>query len=263
MARIATQLYGWISYDGLSEMDCLRAAAKAGFEFVEGWTTFFETDEKTAQTKAVLDELGLTLAAAYAGADIHQPETAEKSLDAILAAARRATADHPGLIINVNCSGPTTDDEFAVQAKNLDRLGGELADLGYTLAIHNHTPEMVNGAREYRAMLKLTDPELVKFCLDLHWCYASDQDPIEMIRLATGRIACLHLRNGNDKVWSEWIGDGTDIDHVAAKKALDKAGFDGLPILELAYHAGKTQLTMSQTDNARRSREYLEKLFAG
>ena len=45
MARIATQLFGWISYDELSAMDCMREAAKAGFKLIEGWTTFFETDE--------------------------------------------------------------------------------------------------------------------------------------------------------------------------------------------------------------------------
>ena len=261
MSRVATQLFGWLSADGLAPMDCLKQASKAGFTAVEGWLDWFDSEDKATEAKKVLKQEGLELIAAYAGADIHKPESADESMSAILAGAKRALADHPGMMINVNCSGPETDKEFALQAKNLNSLGRELDKLGSTLLIHNHTPEMVNGAREYRAMLDQTDPQYVKFCLDLHWCYDSDQDPIEMIRLAGNRNAAFHLRTGNNKVWSEWLGDGTDIDYTEVKEVLDEVGFDGLLILELAYHAGRTELTMAQTENARRSREYLEDLF--
>ena len=259
MPRVATQLYGWISADSLSKEDCLKQAQKAGFHAVEGWLDDFSSDERAMKFRLALIESNLTLASLYSGAHLHHADRAEQTVKAILDQAKRATV-FPGLTISVNCEGPKTDEELAIQAKYLNLLGQELQKLGMTLAVHNHTPEMVNGAREYRAMLAQTDKRYVFFCLDLHWCVKSGQDPYEMVRLGSGRIASVHLRNGTNRIWSEWLGEGTDVDHEKAKVELGKAGFDGWLILELAYEGG-TKRTIPQTENAERSLRYIEKVF--
>jgi len=109
-------------------------------------------------------------------------------------------------------------------------------------------------------MVAMTNPEFVRFCLDLHWVKRAGQDPFEMIRLASGRIGSVHLRNGNDGTWTEWLGEGNDIDHKKVVPALRHAGFNGWLILELAYEA-KTVRTQSLVENEARSRQYIEKTF--
>jgi sugar phosphate isomerase/epimerase len=259
MPRAAAQLYGWMSADRLSKEDCLKQARKAGFRAVEGWLDDFASDADAEHFRRILIESDLTLASLYSGAHLHHADKAEETVKVILERAKRATV-FPGLIINVNCEGPKTDGELATQARYLNRLGEELQKLGMTLAIHNHTPEMADGAREYRAMLAQTDKRFVSFCLDLHWCVKSGQDPYEMIRLGSGRLASVHLRNGTNRTWSEWLGEGTDIDHEKAKAELEKAGFDGWLILELAYEGG-TKRTIGQTEDAERSLRYIEKVW--
>ena len=79
-----------------------------------------------------------------------------------------------------------TDEELALQARNLDRLGAALQGMGLSLAVHAHDKEMRSGAREWYYNLRHTDGAKVGICLDVHWLYRGGQDPLPMLRAAGG-----------------------------------------------------------------------------
>ena len=266
--RVATQIYGWtVEWARRGEKpderlpQTLAEAKKAGFGAIEGWLDAFSTEAGAMRFRELLWRNGLVLASVYHGGNLHQADAAEKTIATVLEWAGRAR-DFPDLVINFNCAGDENKSEAALrlQAENVDRLGKELQARGMRLVLHNHTPEMADGAREFRAMVLETDPKLVGFCLDLHWVKKAGQDPFEMIRVAPNRIESLHLRNGNDGVWTEWLGEGNDIDYREAARALTEVGFTGLLTLELAYEE-KTVRTKSFLENEVRSREYIEEVF--
>lgn len=266
--RIATQIYGWnVEWSRLSKNpdeqlpQTLSEARKAGFAAIEGWLNSFSSDERAMRFRELLWSNGLVLLSVYHNGNLHQPDAADQTLRTTLEWVERSK-DFPGLVINFNCAEDENKSEEALrtQAENVNRLGGELQKRGMRLVLHHHIPEMANNAREFRAMLFFTDPNLVGFCLDLHWAKKGGQDPIEMIRLASGRIVSVHLRNGNNGVWTEWLGEGNDIDCAKAAEALKQVGFNGLVILELAYEE-KTPRTKSFLENEARSRQFIEDLF--
>ncbi len=266
--KVATQIYGWNVEWSRQGKDTdqqlpqtLSEARKAGFAAIEGWLNAFSSDERAMRFRELLWRNGLVLASVYHGGNLHQPDAAERTIAAVLEWAARA-GDFPGLLINFNCAADEnkSDEALRLQAENVNRLGRELQRRGMRLVLHNHTPEMAHNAREFRAMVAMTNPKLVGFCLDLHWVKRAGQDPFEMIRLTSGRIASVHLRNGNNSVWTEWLGEGSDIDHKKVAQALKQACFNGWLILELAYEA-KTVRTKSLLENEARSRQYIEEMF--
>ncbi len=268
--RVATQIYGWNvewSRQGKNPDEqlpqTLAEARKAGFGAVEGWLNDFSTEEKAMRFRELLWQNGLVLLSVYHGGNLHEREAAERTIATVLEWGGRAK-DFPGLIIVFNCAEDEnkSDDALRLQGENVNRLARELQNRGMRLVLHNHVPEMAHDAREFRGMLGMTDVKLVGFCLDLHWVKKAGQDPFGMIRLATGRIQSVHLRNGNGGVWTEWLGEGNDVDYKKAAEALKQAGFKGLLVLELAYEE-KTPRTKSLVENETRSRQYIEEIFFG
>jgi inosose dehydratase len=146
-----------------------------------------------------------------------------------------------------------------IQCEYLNRVGRALKDLGLEFWIHNHDPEALNNAREIRADCDLTDPALVHLCLDTHWVLRGGTQPLPLLRELAPRVKALHLRNSQNGIWSESLGDG-DIDHRAMCALLKEVAFSGWLIAELAYEP-KTVQTRSLTDNLRISRDYVRAVF--
>ncbi|MEO7144101.1 MAG: TIM barrel protein [Bryobacteraceae bacterium] len=152
-----------------------------------------------------------------------------------------------------------SDEELAAEAYNLNKLGAAIKQRGLRLMIHNHDPQMANGAREWRNALHHTDPSLVWFCVDVHWVYRGHQDPMTLVHEAGTRIASLHLRNSRNGVWMEDFGDG-DIDYRPIAAYLRQLRYRGYLEVELAYEKG-TNPSRPLTEDLRRSRIYAERIF--
>jgi len=134
-----------------------------------------------------------------------------------------------------------------------------LKKIGLELAIHNHTPAILNNARELRYNCANTDPSLVGLCLDIHWVYRSGIDVYALIKKYADRLKAVHLRNSIDGIWTEALGNG-DIDYHIIADILNRHSFTGLLIVELAYEE-KTKITHTITENSRLSRQYIHKIF--
>jgi inosose dehydratase len=199
----------------------------------------------------------------YHGGAFHEAEAAERTIAQILVTADAAKDLHAGWI-NTNCNPKArrerkTDAEVETEARSLNRLGEHLKERGMRLMLHNHDADMTEGAREWRAILHHTDPKLVWFCVDVHWVYRGEQDPMALLREAGQRIASLHVRNSINGVWSESLGEG-DVDYAAVAKFLKQIKYKGLLAVELAYEK-ETKPSLPLEEDLKISREYAEKVF--
>jgi inosose dehydratase len=139
-------------------------------------------------------------------------------------------------------------------------MGRQLKSAGLQLFVHHHSPEMADNAREWRHILKNTDPKLVALCMDLDWVHQGGQDPLALLEEAGSRAAELHLRNSRDKLWLEAFGDG-DIDYRKISAYLNEKKLKPLLVVELAYQPA-TAVTRPLVEDLRLSREYAARIFA-
>jgi inosose dehydratase len=267
--RVVAQMYVWQQYnqehtqrleDHLNE--AFAVTARAGYAAVQGFLTWFATPAEADATAAALTAQHVRLVAAYADGPLHDTG-ADATIARIVERATRAKR-HGVLTVIVNPDvrrdgAEKTDEELAVQARNLDRLGAALKAIGVALAIHAHDKEMRSGAREWYSNLRNTDPSTVGICLDVHWVYRGGQDPLALLGAAGSRIRDLHLRNSRGGVWLEDLSAG-DIDYAKVAKALRDVKFSGTYTVELAYEP-RTVRTRSLEDDLRTSREFVRRAF--
>jgi inosose dehydratase len=245
---------------GLERM--FAASKGAGYHRIELMDAFL-TPELRRRTADLVRQYDFAVPVVYQGGTFHDPEAAQRSIAQILATADAARDLHAEWI-NTNCNPKKgrerkSDSELATEARYLNRLGQNLKERGLRLMLHEHDPDMADGAREWRSNLHHTDPQLMWICMDVHWVYRGKQDPMQLLREAGHRIASLHVRNSVHGVWSESFGDG-DVDYRAVAKFLQGIGYQGLIAVELAYENG-TNPTRPLEEDLRISREYANSIF--
>jgi inosose dehydratase len=270
--RVCVGMYAWVQDRGKKgtnlwdDLDAVLSEVKAaGFGAVEGFLAdFCGSDERVERARQLLARHHVSIAGLYIGGNFHDEAVASKTVASILTMAESARKLQEGIFIDVNPDPlqggkPKTSEQLATQVKMLNDLGGKLRTIGMYLVIHQHAPEILQEAREYRYDVAHLDPKLVGICADTHWFYRGGQDPMTLLKEAGSMVKVLHLRNSRDGVWTESFGPG-DIDYKTVAEYLRSIGFDGWLSIELAVE-GKTQVTRSITDNHRLSREYLESVF--
>ncbi len=215
-------------------------------------------------TFRLLKENNLHLNEIYNGGSLWDPALARKSIDETIAIAE--TAHSVGtriLLFDLNPKAQNarkSDAELETTARSLDELGRRAQAIGMELYLHNHDNPMRDGAREWRYVLRHTDPKLVSFCLDMDWAWNGGEDPFRLLEEAGTRLRMLHLRTQRQKVWTEALEDGGDIDWHKVAAHLRKMRYDGFLVVELA-HRPNTVVTRSVEENIRISREWAQKVF--
>lgn len=264
---IGTQLYGWGQVyaqrgvtldDHLPEV--LSAIRDMGMATAESASALLDAATVPAWGR-LLCEHGLTPASIYSGGAFHEEALAAEALEGLTRAGEAlAASGFSVLVLNPNPIGrEKTDAELATQAAYLQRLGERLAGMGVALGLHNHTPEMVSGAREFHFNLRETDPAAVGLCMDVHWCWRGGSDPWALYEEYADRLVSLHLRQSVGGVWSEAFGEG-DLDYRPMMQDLNARQFAGPVIIELALEADTPQ-TRDVVENNRLSFEYLKSLL--
>ena len=267
--------------------DVLKSFHSAGYHRVELGPDYF-TPELRDKTFALLAKYQLVPETTFVNSTMHEAAAAEKSIKDALELARLlkphgtrvivttpspkkpAPVQKTGEAVNPQARKPQehevmqhgsrkTDEELDVQAQYVDQLGSALHELGMKLALHHHTPELVENAREWRHLLAHTNPQRVFCCVDVHWAYRGGQDVMTFLRAAGNRLAVLHLRNSQQGVWAEDFGPG-DVNYAEVASYLREIKFNGYLVVELAYEKG-TQVTRPLDEDLRLSRLYTEKIF--
>jgi inosose dehydratase len=246
--------------DGLEKL--FSASQRAGYRRMELIDSFL-TPELRERTAALVRQYNFDIPVVYHGGPFYDAESGERTISQILATADAARDLHAGWI-NTNCNPKPkrerkTDAELDTEVRYLNRLGEHLKQRGLRLMLHNHDADMTEGAREWRHILRHSDPKLLSFCVDVHWVWRGKQDPMELLRAAGPRLASLHVRNSVKDVWSESLGDG-DVDYAAVTKLLKQMKYRGLIAVELAYEK-ETKPSRSLEEDLKISREYAEKAF--
>lgn len=263
--RIVAATYVWSQeYTGRGQrledhLDAAFAAtARAGFDAVQGWLSWYGTDAQAAATAAALAAQRLSMPSAYTDGPLHD-DRADATIDRVAQWAGRGRPHGLRMVVmnpDVRRDGAEkTDDELSVQARNLDRLGSRLQALQVSLAIHAHDKEMRSGAREWYSTLRQTDPATVGICLDLHWVHRGGQDPATLLKAAGARVLDVHLRNSNQGIWLQDLGRG-DLDYAALAEVFRRGNYRGSYTVELAYEP-RTRRTRTLEANLRMSREFL------
>lgn len=256
--RILAQTYIFMQAAERDPDRICATAAEAGFSRLELMSDFL-----SPTMISVLGKHRLTAPIVYVGGAMHERQAAQKTRETALATALSAK-EAGTLAINTNPNPKPgkerkTDEELAVQADSLNRLGEALRKQGQRLLYHTHDPEMAEDAREWRRMLRQTDPALVGLCMDVHWIHRGGQDPLKLLQEAGTRTASLHLRNSKGGVWTEVLGPG-DVNYTPIAAWLAESRLQPWLVVELASEKG-TSKTSGLTENLRRSREWTVETF--
>jgi len=262
---VGSQGYGWGQYaqrDGkkLDLGEVISALRDCGYDYLETGLDV-EQPEQNAAFAEQLKAKGLQPVSLYTGPRLHEAAQNEAVIAQILAAAKLCR--NAGF--QVICCNPApigrekTDAELIAQAAGLSELGKGLNALGLKLAVHNHTPEMANHAREFHYNFDHTDPALVGFCYDVHWVWRGGLMPMDALKQYGGRVLTWHLRQSRNGIWWEDLDEG-DIDYRAVAKYAAAHHLPRRFTVELAIEPG-TKITRSVVENHRLSREYVRRVF--
>jgi inosose dehydratase len=263
----STQMYGWgqdYARRGLDLADhydeALADIAAAGFDSAENSLDRADPHSATAWAD-LLRAHGLRPISLYSGGAFHESASADTAIAQLAVCAPVMAAEgFSVLCVNPDPIGRAkTDAELATQARKLEALGAALQPFGIALGLHNHTPEMINGGREFHTNLRTTDPSLVGLFMDVHWCWRGGADPYAIYDEYADRIVGLHVRQSVDAIWTEALGDG-DLDYRPMLTDLRSSNFTGPVVLEIAFEEA-TKITQSIADNNRQSLDYLRSLL--
>jgi sugar phosphate isomerase/epimerase len=120
----------------------------------------------------------------------------------------------------------TTDDLKRV-AELFNKSGETAKKAGLQFAYHNHAFEFekVGNVMVYDYLLQNTDPELVKYEMDLFWVVNGGQDPLAYFKKYPNRFPLCHVKDMSkeDKTKNTEVGSGT-INYKQILKAAKDAG---------------------------------------
>ena len=262
---VGSNIYGWGQYaqrdhKTLDVEEVISALRDSGYDYLESFMDVAKPEEN-ARFATQLRAKGLQPVSMYVGARLHEADKAGEVVSKILAAAKICReAGFQVISCNADPIGrEKTDEELKTQAAALSDLGEGLNSLGLKLGVHQHLPEMANGAREFHYDFDHTKPGVVGWCYDVHWVWKGGVMPLDGLRQYGERVVTWHLRQSRGGIWWEVLDTG-DVDYAAVAKYAAQHQLPRRFSVELALESG-TKITRSAVENHRLSREFVRKVF--
>ena len=160
-----------------------------GYDFLEAPKIIMEIPPNHVRDACV--KAGVPMFAIHVGyPDISQSTSLEKVL--------RYAAD-AGVRVLISSGLAHGDNPPSESAKTLNDVGQKAKDQGIQFYHHTHWWEFnchEAGPKPIVYLLDKTDPEKVKFNLDICWAYSGGQDPIQAIALLGSRCDYFHIKDG-------------------------------------------------------------------
>ncbi len=120
-----------------------------------------------------------------------------------------------------------TPEDLKKTADLFNKAGETCQQAGMTFAYHNHDFEFqkVGDTMLYDYMLENTDPDLVKYEMDMYWVVSGKQDPMTYFKKYPNRFPLGHVKDMDkqDKTKNAVVGQGS-IDFPTMLKAAEEAG---------------------------------------
>lgn len=97
----------------------------------------------------------------------------------------------------LDIAGGITLDDWKWNAEQLNRAGELARKAGVRIGYHNHNMEFreYGGVVAFDELLRLTDPKLVTFELDIGWVVTAGADPVRYLTKHAERISLLHVKD--------------------------------------------------------------------
>ncbi|HLJ57361.1 MAG TPA: sugar phosphate isomerase/epimerase [Chthonomonadaceae bacterium] len=192
MARpvAAVQLIVFGSRSQTDFASVLSEVAQAGFAAIEAGNLYETHGENMALR--LLAENDLTVSGAHFGyGEYSSPE----KLKSHVLYAKAVGVKH------MMCSGVAdskTAEGYKQSAKLFNAVGRALAGEGIAFNYHNHAWEFddLGGTNGMEILSRETDPDLVKFNIDVFWVWYGGQDPAAFIRKHADRAGYYHFKDG-------------------------------------------------------------------
>jgi len=204
--------------------------------------------------EAALTDHGLTLAAGFVPAILHEPARLQEELERVgdqadlLAAAGAdvlvlaAGTGRDGYESGADLDGPT----WAALVAGIGRVIEVGSERGLAVALHPHQGTIVEGPRHVERLLESSP---VSLCLDTGHLMVGGADPVALTRAAGDRVAHVHLKDVSADLAEQVragrmgyrdavaagmyrpLGSG-DVDVAAIFSALEASDYDGWYVLE-------------------------------
>ena len=221
------EIPGWgpqLPYDRV-----LEEMARAGYEGTElGPWGYLPTEPESLA--GVLQAKGLAMAAAFVPVDLRQPGRLEREKENVRAVASLLQALGARHILIADSGDPMrmsvagridktraaglTAEQWRYMAHSLEEIARLCQEFGLELCIHSHGGSYIENPDEIHRLCELTDPSLVKLCLDTGHIAFGGGDPLEIARAYAGRIGHVHLKDIRLDLLAKSLADGRD--YVAA-----------------------------------------------
>ena len=167
----------------------LRRVRELGFQEVELAGTYNLTP---AQFRQELDRVGLRATAMHVGY-----ERLRDDLPGVIAEAKVLGAESVGTAWIPHPTGPITVAIARQTAADFNRWGRALRAEGLRFFYHIHGYEFMpeNGVLPMDVLMQETDPEAVKFEIDVFWAALPGVDPAALIRKYPNRWELMHIKD--------------------------------------------------------------------
>lgn len=188
MLEIALQLYTVRSHTARNMLPTLRSLAAMGYRVVElaGYGNATPREIRTA-----LDELGMHAIGAHVPLDSLAEHPQQILTDMQILGCRYV------VIPWVPESKRSTITQVQNLAEEFNHFAMLLHDEGMEFAYHNHAFEFTRLGHTtiWNLLAEQTDPDLVRFELDIYWARYAGVEPLDLLEQHRERIPLLHLKD--------------------------------------------------------------------
>jgi len=218
----------------------LEKVAKLGYTWMEGFG--YEGRKilglAPKELKKVLDDLGMIMPSVHAVTEV----SSDGGKDAVIKQMTESVEDVKAVGAKylvwafLQEEDRTSIEDYKRHLVTWNQFGKMCKEGGLQFAYHNHDFEFLtpDGINAYDMIMENTDPDEVKFELDLYWITRAGYDPVEYFSKAPGRFPLWHVKDmidqpyysedGEERYFAE-VGNGV-IDFARIFKARETAGLD-------------------------------------
>ena len=226
----------------------LTEMVQAGYEGTElgPWGYLPQDPERLA---AVLQEKGLALAAAFVPVDLRAPGRLEQEMPGVAQVAKLLAAlgarhiliadggdplrqSIAGRLEKTRAHGLTTE-QWKYLAQSLETLAEACGEYGLELCVHSHGGTYIENPDEIDRLCELTDPALVKLCLDTGHIAFGGGDPVAVCERYAERIGHVHLKDIRLDLLAKCLAEGKDYVAAAQSDVFVPLGMGDVDVLRL------------------------------
>jgi len=214
-AKVGVQLYTVRGLMAENVERTLEAIAAQGYGEVE-FAGYYDRSAK--DIRRMLGASGLASPSTHISLDLF-----ENNIDAVIDFA--AEVGHQYLVLPWLLPEDRTMERYRSIVDTLNIAGEKAKSAGLQVAYHNHEFEFetIDDEQPFELLLTKTDPDLVKFELDLYWLNVAGVDALDIINRYPRRVPLVHVKDRTADGNMTHVGAGTiDFDRVFAHA--EKAG---------------------------------------